>query len=194
MNHIAIFSSGSGSNAENISNFFFNHSNTRVSCILTNKSDAYVIERALRLKIPCYVFSRADLYDSEEVLTILKKHDISHVVLAGFLWIIPSALIRNYPGLILNIHPALLPKFGGKGMYGQAVHRAVLAQGCNQTGITIHEVNDQYDEGAILFQATCAVLPEDTVDSLTQRVHELEYRHYPETIAGWIEEKQKQLP
>jgi phosphoribosylglycinamide formyltransferase-1 len=182
MHHLAIFASGSGTNARNIAEYFRSSPEIRVSLILANKPDAFVLERAKLLDIPTYVFDRKTFYESEAVLEILKKHEIGHIVLAGFLWLVPDYLLNHYPSRIINIHPALLPKFGGKGMYGEKVHQAVIAAGEKRTGISIHFVNEHYDEGAIIFQDSFEVLPGDTPESIASKVHELEYRYYPRVI------------
>lgn len=182
MKKIAIFASGSGSNAENIIRFFENDPRNRVSLVLCNKPDAYVLERAKRLGVPVLVFNREQFYHSDLILDRLKAEAVDLIVLAGFLWKVPANLLAAYPDRIINIHPALLPKFGGKGMYGEHVHEAVIAAGEKESGITIHHVNDRYDEGAAIFQATCPVLPDDTPDTLAAKVHALEYAHFPRVI------------
>jgi phosphoribosylglycinamide formyltransferase-1 len=182
MHHLAIFASGSGTNARNIAEYFRSSPEIRVSLILANKPDAYVLERAKLLDIPTYVFDRKTFYESEAVLEILKKYEIGHIVLAGFLWLVPDYLLNHFPSRIINIHPALLPKFGGKGMYGEKVHQAVIAAGEKRTGISIHFLNEHYDEGAIIFQDSFEVLPGDTPESIAAKVHELEYRHFPRVI------------
>ena len=159
MSNLAIFASGSGSNAENIVKFFKNDPNIHIRLILCNKPNAYVIERAKGLRIPSIVFNRSDLYENGQVLEILKKNRIDFIILSGFLWLIPSQIISEYPNRILNIHPALLPKFGGKGMYGNRVHEAVIKNHEIESGITIHYVNENYDEGNIVFQAKLEGLP-----------------------------------
>jgi phosphoribosylglycinamide formyltransferase 1 len=184
--HIAIFASGSGSNAENISRFFSRHSTIDVRLFLTNKPDAPVTDRAKKLGIPCYIFNREDFYGSEKIVRELAIYNIDLVVLAGFLWLIPSNLIRNYPKRIVNIHPALLPKYGGKGMYGSRVHQSVIDNHEKESGITIHFVNEEYDAGDIIFQAKCTVESNDNADSLAHKVHELEYRHFPEVIENVV--------
>lgn len=180
--NIAIFASGSGTNAQRISEYFLNHPEIAVSVILSNKSDAYVLVRAKKLNIPSIVFDRHTFYDTSGISEILKKNNIDLIVLAGFLWLIPEDLIRSYRGRIINIHPALLPKYGGKGMYGSRVHEAVIQSGDKESGISIHYVTEKYDEGNIIFQAKCDVLPDDTTETLAQRIHQLEYEHYPEVI------------
>ena len=182
MNKVAIFASGSGSNAQCIAEYFNNHKSISVSLILSNKPDAFVLERARKLNIPSVVFSREQFYDNNHVLDILKSNDISYVILAGFLWLIPESLINAYPDKIINIHPALLPKHGGKGMYGDNVHKAVVAEGDKESGITIHFVNREYDRGTIIYQAKCKVDTTDTPDDVAQKVHRLEYQYYPSVI------------
>jgi phosphoribosylglycinamide formyltransferase-1 len=187
MVHIALFASGSGSNAENIFLYFQNKPGIRVSCICTNRADAPVIERARRLSVPILIFSKSDFYESTRVLDYLREYKADWVVLAGFLWLVPDPLISRYPNRIINIHPALLPKYGGKGMYGHHVHEAVLANREKQSGITIHLIDPEYDKGPVLFQATCPVKPHDTPESLAARVHELEYRFFPKVIEETIQ-------
>ena len=186
MINIAIFASGSGTNAENLINYFKEHVNIRIRLILTNNSQAGVIERAQVAKVPVHVFNRQEFYDTENVLEKLKEYAVDYIVLAGFLWLIPTSLIENFSQHILNIHPALLPKYGGKGMYGMNVHRAVIENNENQSGITIHEVDKEYDRGQIIFQATCDILPDDTPESLAAKIHELEYQHFPAIVENWI--------
>lgn len=179
---IAIFASGSGSNAENIATYFKDTKELQISLILTNKEDAYVVERAKKLGVPCMIFSREDFYQTNHILNTLKQNSVDFVVLAGFLWLIPENLLNAYPNKIINIHPALLPKYGGKGMYGDNVHRAVVANGEKESGITIHYVNKEYDKGDIIFQAKCLVEPTDSPEMVASKVHELEYQHFPKVI------------
>jgi len=178
---ITIFASGSGSNAENIIRYFQHRPDVFFPFILCNNKDAFVLERAKNVNIPTILFSKADLYEGK-ILDLLQKNGIEWIILAGFLLRIPSAIVAAYPNRIINIHPALLPKFGGKGMYGHHVHEAVIAAGERESGITIHYVNDRYDDGAIIFQAACPVLPSDTPDDVAKKVHELEYRYFPQLI------------
>ena len=180
--HIAIFASGSGSNAENIIQYFSNSSNVKVSLLICNKHNAYVLERVKKFDIESQIITREDLQRPEYVLSILKNKHIDFIVLAGFLLQIPLYIIENYPKSIINIHPALLPRFGGKGMYGNNVHQAVIDAGETQTGITIHYINEHYDEGEYIAQYTCPVFPDDTPETVATRVHELEYKYYPKTI------------
>ena len=180
--HIAIFASGSGSNAENIIRYFSNSSNVEVSLLICNKHNAYVLERVKKFDIETQIITREDFQKSEYVLSILKNKHIDFIVLAGFLLQIPLYIIESYPKSIINIHPALLPRFGGKGMHGNNVHRAVIDAGETQTGITIHYINEHYDEGEYISQHTCPVFPDDTPETVATRVHELEYKYYPQTI------------
>lgn len=186
MKKIAVFASGSGTNAQNIAEYFLASGDITVSLIFANKPDAFVLERAKKLGIPSIVFNRKDFYESEIILDILHKNEIDFIVLAGFLWLIPDYLLTAYSRKIINIHPALLPKYGGKGMYGEKVHQAVIRSGDRQTGITIHFVNDHYDEGEIIFQESFEILPGDTAESIAQRVHALEYKHFPRVIEETI--------
>ncbi|MGE0560184.1 MAG: phosphoribosylglycinamide formyltransferase [Flavobacteriales bacterium] len=179
---IAIFASGSGSNAENIHQYFANNSNVEITAILTNNPNAKVIERANRLHIDCKVFDRTSFYRSSEIVDYLKTKQIDLVVLAGFLWMIPGHLIEAYPNKIINIHPALLPKYGGKGMYGDNVHKAVIENNEQESGITIHFVNEKYDEGKIIFQAKCTILPTDNYEDVANKIHTLEYEHFPKIV------------
>ena len=186
---IAIFASGSGTNAEEIFKHFQNHPSAEVVLLLSNNAEAYALERAKKFNVSSKVFNRTIFRESEEVLTWLKEKNVTHIVLAGFMWLVPTYLIKAYSGKIINIHPALLPKFGGKGMYGMHVHEAVKAASEKETGITIHEVNEKYDEGKILFQAKCEVNLTDTPDDIAKKVHQLEYSHYPAIIENWITNK-----
>jgi len=182
MKKIAVFASGSGSNAQAIAEYFRDNRSIKVACILSNRQDAYVLERAKKLEIPCYTFNREEFANTGKLITILNNHSIDFIVLAGFLWLVPGYLIRAYPDRIINIHPALLPKYGGKGMYGMHVHQAVLDNAEKESGISIHLVNEKYDEGNIIFQARCPVLSDDTPESLANRIHQLEHEHYPKVI------------
>ncbi|MCK9206750.1 MAG: phosphoribosylglycinamide formyltransferase [Salinivirgaceae bacterium] len=182
MYKIALFASGSGTNVENIANYFHQHSLVQVSLVLSNKKDAYVLERAKRLGIPTVVFNRELFYQTSEVVNTLVEHGIDWVVLAGFLWLIPSDLIDAFPQRIINIHPALLPKYGGQGLYGDKVHQAVVAHRETVSGITIHYVNEHYDTGSIIFQAKVEVLPTDSPEDVARKIHQLEYEHFPKVI------------
>ena len=182
MKRIALFASGSGTNAENIANYFKDSTEIEISLVLSNKKDAYVLERAKKLNIPSYIFNRNQFYNSNEVAKTLVDNNIDYVVLAGFLWLIPQNLIKAFPNKIINIHPALLPKYGGKGMYGDKVHESVVANNEKKSGITIHFVNEKYDDGSIIFQTTCEVLPTDTANDVADKVHALEYEYFPKVI------------
>ena len=179
---IALFASGSGSNAENIVHYFSQNSNFSFPLIISNKSDAFIHIRAKKLKIPSFTFSREDFTDGEKILFLLKEYNIDCIVLAGFLLKIPQLLIHAFPDKIINIHPALLPKHGGKGMYGMRVHEAVAEANDTESGITIHYVNSNYDEGSIILQVTCQVDPSDTPEMIAEKVHALEYEHFPKVI------------
>ncbi|MDP2188685.1 MAG: phosphoribosylglycinamide formyltransferase [Sphingobacteriaceae bacterium] len=179
---IALFASGSGSNVENIYHYFKGHPQVKVAMVVCNKPDAYVTTRARNLRIPLTLVSKRSLEDTGSLLYILQQEGIDFIALAGFLWLVPTEITAAYAGKIVNIHPALLPKHGGKGMYGARVHAAVLAAKEKESGITIHHVNEAYDEGAVIAQFSCPVYPIDTADSLGQRVHALEYEHYPRVI------------
>jgi phosphoribosylglycinamide formyltransferase-1 len=183
---VALFASGSGTNAEAIMTHFKNHTAIAVVGVLTNNPQAYVLTRAVRFNVPTFVFNRQQLHETGEVLAWLNQHRVTHVVLAGFLWLVPASIIQHYSQRIINIHPALLPAFGGKGMYGMRVHEAVKAAGAAETGITIHLVNDRYDEGKILLQARTQLTGSETPEQIAQKVHALEYLHYPDVIEKWI--------
>lgn len=158
--NIAIFASGSGTNAENIIRYFEGNDSVRVKLVLSNRKDAYVLERAHRLGVPCRAFPKSDWEIAESILDLLREHQIDLIVLAGFLLRIPDALLHAYPNKIINIHPALLPKFGGKGMYGDRVHEAVVMAGESESGITIHYIDEHYDEGSIIFKLNVQYFPE----------------------------------
>ena len=182
MINVAIFASGSGSNAENITAYFKESKQVNISLFMTNKAAAFVVERAKKLGVAYIIFNKTDFYQTDNVLNILKDNKVDFVVLAGFLWLVPANLIEAYPNKVINIHPALLPAYGGKGMFGDHVHRAVVENKEKETGITIHYVNAEYDEGGIIFQAKCAIEPTDTPEIVAQKVHKLEYTHYPQVI------------
>jgi phosphoribosylglycinamide formyltransferase-1 len=181
MKKVAILASGSGSNAENIVRYFENNRDVEFPVILSNRLDAYVHERAKRLNIPSLTIGKKG-FEEGEALRLLKDYRIDFIVLAGFLLKIPENLLKEYPDKIINIHPALLPKYGGKGMYGSHVHEAVVANKETESGITIHFVNENYDEGEIIFQAPCEVLPADSPEDVAGKVHALEYKYFPEVI------------
>lgn len=182
MKNIAIFASGNGTNAEQLVHHFAHHAKARVALILTNRSSAFVLQRAERLGVPAYFFHKEQWAEGTEIIEILRRYEIDFVVLAGFLARVPDCVLQRFPQRMVNIHPSLLPKFGGKGMYGDRVHQAVLDAGEKESGITIHYTNQHYDEGAIICQERCPVLPDDTFDTLAARVHQLEYAHYPRVV------------
>jgi phosphoribosylglycinamide formyltransferase-1 len=185
--NVAILASGSGSNAENIIRYFGGSSLVKVSLVISNKDNAYVLERARRLNIPFAVVPNSDWETGDEVMALLRQYQIDFIVLAGFLLRVPDGLLQAYPHRIVNIHPALLPKFGGKGMYGDKVHQAVVAAGEKVSGITIHYVNERYDEGQIIFQATCGVSPEDSPEAVAKKIHLLEQTYFPGIIEQTIQ-------
>ena len=182
MKRIAVFVSGNGSNFENITRFLHGNDNAQVALLVSNRPDAYALQRASRLGVESVVWTKTDFADEQRTIQMLTDHNIHFIVLAGFLLMVPTYLIRHFPNCIINIHPSLLPKFGGKGMYGDRVHQAVLASGEQESGITIHYTNEHYDEGAIICQERCPVMPDDTFDTLAARVHQLEYAHYPRVV------------
>lgn len=186
MVRIAIFASGSGSNAENIIRYFAENEGVEVVLVLSNKPNAFVLDRAKKYGIQSIVFSSNDLNKSTKVLDALKEYNVSIVVLAGFLLKIPESLIQHFPNAIINIHPALLPNYGGKGMYGMNVHHAVVQNQESKTGITIHYVNENYDEGAIIFQATCILEPQDTPEDVQVKVQKLEALHFAKVIESVV--------
>ena len=182
MKKIAIFASGSGSNAENIIQYFLSKPEISVDSVFCNVAEAYVLKRAEKYNIPTFLFNREDLKNQEKVLQILQERQIDFIVLAGFLWLMPSFIVSAFPNRIINIHPALLPHHGAKGMYGMKVHEAVIAAGEKESGITIHYINNQYDKGDPIFQARCPVEAGETPESLAKKVHALEYAHFPRVI------------
>ncbi|PJA07011.1 MAG: phosphoribosylglycinamide formyltransferase [Flavobacteriales bacterium CG_4_10_14_0_2_um_filter_32_8] len=186
MTRIAIFASGSGSNAENIATYFSTNKNVEVVLILTNNPTAFVLERAKKLGIKSLTFNKHDFLKTGEILNFLRKNDINLIVLAGFLLKIPKNLLNAFPNKIINIHPALLPKYGGKGMFGNQVHQSVIEAKEKESGITIHYVNENYDEGKIIFQARCSINPTDTANDLAYKIHALEYAHFPKVIEQLI--------
>jgi phosphoribosylglycinamide formyltransferase-1 len=187
--NIAIFASGSGTNAENIANYFKTNKNFRVKLILSNNENAFVLKRAQNLGIESISFNRKDFYESEKVINLLVNKEIDFIVLAGFLWLVPQNILNKFDGKIINIHPALLPKYGGKGMFGDHVHKAVLENNEKESGITIHYVNEKYDDGDIIFQEKVSVDTIDTVESLANKVHELEYKYFPKVIFNVINQQ-----
>ncbi|WP_303316779.1 phosphoribosylglycinamide formyltransferase [Flavivirga abyssicola] len=188
MNRIVIFASGSGTNAENLVKFFHNSDNASVIQVLTNNPRAKVLDRAKNLKVSALSFNRIAFTKTNDVLNILKASQPDLIVLAGFLWKFPELILKEFPNKVINIHPALLPKYGGKGMYGMNVHKAVVANNEAETGITIHYVNENYDEGAIIFQSKCHVSPSDTAEDVAEKIHELEMEHFPKVIEKLLSE------
>ena len=177
-----IFASGNGSNAENIIKYFQENGMAEVVAVFSNNRTAKVLRRAHNLNVKALHFDREALYDSDDVLNLLKDMKPDLIVLAGFLWIFPKKIIKRFPNKVINIHPALLPKYGGKGMYGMKVHKAILEQKEVETGISIHYVNHKYDEGELIFQATTAIEPGDTVEDIAEKIHQLESKHFPKVI------------
>lgn len=184
---IVLFVSGSGTNAQNIIQYFSGNEQIKVDSLWSNKPDAYALVRAAALGVDTFVFNRKQFYETGEVVEKLKNCDIDLIVLAGFLWLVPDNLIDNFQ--IINIHPALLPKYGGKGMYGMKVHQAVVDNRDTESGISIHFVNQKYDEGELIFQAKCLVLPSDSPEDVAQKVHELEYQYFPVVIEQLLQGK-----
>lgn len=184
--NIAIFASGSGTNAEHIIRYFQEKETASVKLVLSNKKEAYVLERANQLNIPCRYFPKNEWEEGKKIRSLLQTNEIDLIVLAGFLLKIPQVLLDAYPHKIVNIHPALLPKYGGKGMYGRHVHEAVINAREKETGITIHYIDKEYDQGKILFQQTCSVEPTDTPEKVAAKVHALEYAYYPHVIESLL--------
>ena len=181
--NIAIFASGDGSNAQNIIDYFKSNKKAKVALVISNKSTANVLNRAKNANIPTLIVDRASFYETEKTIDCLKTAHIDLIILAGFLWMIPENLVKAFPNKIVNIHPSLLPKFGGKGMYGMNVHKAVIEAKEKESGITIHFVNEEYDKGKIISQHTCLVSESDSADSLANKIHQLEYDYFPKAIA-----------
>lgn len=186
MKRVVIFASGSGTNAENLIKFFHNRETGSVIQVLTNNPHAKVLERAKNLNVSALSFNRIAFSKSDDVLNILKASNPDLIVLAGFLWKMPDFILNEFPNKIINIHPALLPKYGGKGMYGDFVHEAVVTNKESETGITIHYVNEQYDEGAIIFQAKCAINSADTAKDVAAKIHDLEMEHFPKVVESLL--------
>ena len=188
MKRIAIFASGSGTNAENIIKYFQANKSAEVVLVLSNNPEAFVLKRASELNVKTIIFDKNQLNDSAWALENLSNLELDLVVLAGFLWKFPAHLLQQFKNKVLNIHPALLPKYGGKGMYGSHVHKAVVANQESESGITIHYVNEHYDEGAVIFQAKCFVLETDTFNELAAKIHKLESKHFPVVIHNILAE------
>ncbi len=188
---IAIFASGSGSNAQKIMEHFKRSTEAEVALVLTNNPESYVLQRADSFEIPSHVFDRHEFYQTDEVLDLLKNLDVDLIVLAGFLWLIPQNLLKEYPGRMINIHPALLPKHGGKGMYGDRVHKAVIEAGDTEGGITIHYVNEHYDEGEFIYQAKYRIEKDDNLEMIKFKGQQLEHLHYPRVVETLIKKIKK---
>ncbi|MBU2921479.1 phosphoribosylglycinamide formyltransferase [Winogradskyella psychrotolerans] len=182
MKRIVIFASGSGSNAENLIKFFHNSDTASVIQVLTNNPHAKVLDRCKKLNVSALSFNRIAFSKSEDVLNILEVSQPDLIVLAGFLWKFPDFILEKFENKVINIHPALLPKYGGKGMYGMHVHNAVVKNKETETGITIHYVNEDYDEGAIIFQEKCKVLPTNSAEDVAKKIHLLEMEHFPKVV------------
>lgn len=191
MKRIAIFASGEGTNARNIINYFRNNREIKVECLVSNNSKAKVLNAAIELNVHYFIITRNDLYESERVIGILQRRKIDLIVLAGFLWMIPQNMLDNFPKRIINIHPALLPKYGGANMYGNRVHEAVVASRERESGITIHYLNERYDEGEILFQKKISLDEHDSAEAVAQKVRLLEYEWYPRIIESILKEDEK---
>ena len=189
MKRIVIFASGSGTNAENLIKFFHNRENASVIQVLTNNPHAKVLDRAKKLGVSALSFNKIAFTQTDDVLHLLKAVKPDLIVLAGFLWKFPEKILNEFPNKVINVHPALLPKYGGKGMYGMHVHEAVVMNNETETGITIHYVNEHYDEGAIIFQAKCPVSPNDTAQDVAVKIHELEMEHFPKVVDQLLNEK-----
>ncbi|WP_037318137.1 phosphoribosylglycinamide formyltransferase [Salegentibacter sp. Hel_I_6] len=186
---IVVFASGSGTNAENIIKYFQKSPYASVVAVFSNKRSAKVLKRAHDLNVKALHFDRDALYNSYDVLHILEDINPDLIVLAGFMWIFPEDILKKYPQKIVNIHPALLPKYGGKGMYGMNVHEAIIQNKEKESGISIHFVNENYDEGEIIFQAKTEISEEDTPESLAEKIHKLEYKHFPEIIQQLLQKE-----
>ncbi|MGF7079776.1 phosphoribosylglycinamide formyltransferase [Mucilaginibacter sp. UYCu711] len=183
---IAIFASGSGSNAQKIMEHFKRSAEAEVVLILTNNAQAYVLQRADNFEIPSHVFNRNEFYNSDDVIRMLKTLQVDLIVLAGFLWLVPQSLLAAFPNKIINLHPALLPKYGGKGMYGDNVHKAILDAGEEESGITIHFVNEQFDEGEIIHQSKFKIEPGDNLEMVKFKGQQLEHLHFPKVIENLL--------
>ncbi|MDR1724799.1 MAG: phosphoribosylglycinamide formyltransferase [Bacteroidales bacterium] len=183
---VALFASGNGTNVQQIAEYFLKNDNVKIETVIVNKSDAYVLERAKKLGIETAYFNKNDFYNTDNVLKYLFEKDIDWIVLAGFLWLIPENLLKKFNNKIINIHPALLPLYGGKGMYGHFVHEAVIAAKEKISGITVHTVNKDYDKGKIIFQARCKIMSTDTPQTLAEKIHLLEKEYFPTVIASLL--------
>ncbi|MEO6884360.1 MAG: phosphoribosylglycinamide formyltransferase [Bacteroidia bacterium] len=182
MKRIALFASGNGTNAQKIIDYFQSNSEIKISLLVCNKADAFVLKRAENVNVESVVINKKDFFETEKINFLLAEKKIDWIILAGFLWMIPSSLIKKFPNKIINIHPALLPKFGGQGMYGMNVHKAVIAAQEKESGISIHFVNEKYDDGKIIFQARCEISENETSESLAEKIHQLEHLHFSKEI------------
>lgn len=191
MKRIAIFASGSGSNAQRIMEHFKRHREIEVALLLCNKADAYVLQRADNFEVPTHIFSKNELQNTNMIDNLMKNLQIDLIALAGFNILLPERIIKAYPRRIVNIHPALLPKYGGKGMYGKYIHEAVLANKEKETGITIHYVNEVYDEGEIIYQTKCSIEKGDDLEKLAYKVHQLEHHYFPKIIEDLLKRLDK---
>ena len=184
---IAIFASGSGSNAQKLMEYFKKHQEAEVVIVLTNNPEAYVIQRADNFEIPTHIFDKYEFIETNDIVNLLKNLQIDLIVLAGFLWLIPNNLLEEFPNQIINIHPALLPKFGGKGMYGDRIHRTILEAGEVENGITIHFVNEKFDEGEIIYQSRFKIDKNDTLETIKFKGQQLEHLHYPRIVENLVQ-------
>jgi phosphoribosylglycinamide formyltransferase-1 len=184
---IAIFASGSGSNAQKLMEYFKKHQEAEVVIVLTNNPEAYVIQRADNFEIPTHIFDKYEFIETNDIVNLLKNLQIDLIVLAGFLWLIPNNLLEEFPNQIINIHPALLPKFGGKGLYGDRIHRTILEAGEVENGITIHFVNEKFDEGEIIYQSRFKIGKNDTLETIKFKGQQLEHLHYPRIVENLIQ-------
>lgn len=191
MTRLVLFASGSGTNVQNLIRYFKNHPDIKIISVCCNNPKALVIQRASELQVPVFIFNRADLYESGRVLQYLQSSETDWIILAGFLWLLPENIVQHYNKRIVNIHPALLPGYGGKGMYGMRVHQAVIDAGEKESGITIHYVNTEYDTGDIIFQAKCPVSTGETPETLAAKVHRLEYEYYPKIVEKLVKREYK---
>jgi phosphoribosylglycinamide formyltransferase-1 len=183
---IAIFASGSGSNAQKIMEHFKRSPDAEVVLVLTNNPQAYVLQRADNFEVPSHIFTRREFYESDDVIRLLKNLQVDLIVLAGFLWLVPGTLLKAFPNRIINLHPALLPKYGGKGMYGDNVHKAVLANNEEESGITIHFVNEVYDEGEVIHQSRFKIEPGDNLEMIKFKGQQLEHQHFPRVVENLL--------
>ena len=183
---IAIFASGNGTNAQRIIEYFTQHPQIEINCVIYNRKNAMVAQRAQSLNIPAIYFNKTDFLETNKVVNYLQENNIDYIILAGFLLHVPQNILSIYTNKILNIHPSLLPKHGGLGMYGEKVHQEVIEQHDTESGITIHKVDEKYDNGDIVFQAKCPVEPNDTPDTLAQRIHKLEHQYFPQVIEKFV--------